>query len=849
LESGNTLVSQCGFFFLAPASATSGQGWFTVLNEYRGAIMARQALVAKLCLAMVVAGFLFVHQPVRAVSPSKSGMVESQVTVPNEDSKDTPEHQIAVDFSQNEIDSIAATLPEGEVRQMFENKIAIGAESAKSASDEAPKEGEEFARFIFLAEKAYSKVQAKILLFLAEPTATLDANEWRAAFDNLNMGKGLGHFFLTYLIVALMIVVGLAIEFLVNRSTEKLRRQILDTAPLGRLHFLGRVLSRLMLNILGLFTYILTTFVLFATFFDEADPGYLIVLLTLLPSYYIRFFILTANLVLSPAAPALRLFPLQDEDATFLYRWIIIIIMTGIIIGAISYLFRYAGISQEKYLLLYSMSGLGVALLLVVMIWRSRNRAARAIWSKGIARDDAPPPVRARIARRWHWYAIFYVLGIGVFWFIRGLAQGEAAIVPLLMSLFLIPIFIGLCYWADHLLDIAAGMALPHHALRNTDSPQTKDGDEILQVEETGAKRADTRFYLRQHLLLIKRTLRFLMLALMFFLILRLWGIDLPVGRIFTSTLLNIMGLVLFGIVAWQYIRTILDRKISKEMPDEDEEMEEGGAGGSRVGTLLVLLRKFILSVLFVFIGLIILQSVGVNIGPLILGAGVIGLAIGFGSQTLVTDILSGVFFLIDDAFRVGDYIEAGGVKGTVQHISLRTLKLRHPRGMVFTIPFGDLGAVKNYSRDYIISKLDFRVRYDTDVEKVRKVIKKKVYKKILANEELAPKLLAPIKSQGVRQLDDSAMIMRVKFKTAPGDQFALRKEVYRRMQEAFKEAGIEFAHRNVTVYMPTETTQEGKNRMADVEDVDESEYRLRQAAAAAATAMQKPGLKEPNKP
>jgi small-conductance mechanosensitive channel len=133
---------------------------------------------------------------------------------------------------------------------------------------------------------------------------------------------------------------------------------------------------------------------------------------------------------------------------------------------------------------------------------------------------------------------------------------------------------------------------------------------------------------------------------------------------------------------------------------------------------------------------------------------------------------------------------------------------LREPRGMVNTIPYSAMGIVTNFSRDYIITKLDFRVRYDADVEKIRKIIKKKVYEKILQNEELAPKLLGKIKSQGVREMDDSAMVMRVKYKTIPGEQFAIRKEVYRLMQEAFRKAGIEFAHRNVTVYIPPETAQ-----------------------------------------
>ena len=202
--------------------------------------------------------------------------------------------------------------------------------------------------------------------------------------------------------------------------------------------------------------------------------------------------------------------------------------------------------------------------------------------------------------------------------------------------------------------------------------------------------------------------------------------------------------------------------------------MEEGGAGGSRIGTLLLLLRKFMLAVIIVMAALIMLSSIGVNIGPLIAGAGVVGLAIGFGAQTLVKDIIAGVFFLMDDAFRV---------------------------------------------------------------ERVRKIIKKKVYEPIMRNEELAPKLLDKIKSQGVREMDDSAMIMRVKYKTVPGEQFVIRKEVYRLMQEAFAEAGIEFAHRNVTVYMPPETTvtEPGGQPGQAAETGPTSDQKLTEKAAAAA--------------
>jgi len=127
----------------------------------------------------------------------------------------------------------------------------------------------------------------------------------------------------------------------------------------------------------------------------------------------------------------------------------------------------------------------------------------------------------------------------------------------------------------------------------------------------------------------------------------------------------------------------------------------------------------------------------------------------------LVTDIFSGIFFLIDDAFRVGDYIDTGSAKGLVEHISLRAVRLWHHRGIVQTVHFGKIGTVVNFSRDYIIMKLDFRVKYDTDVDKVRKIVKK-MYKNLLIDKELGPELIFKLKSQGVLKMDDSAMIMRI---------------------------------------------------------------------------------------
>ena len=152
--------------------------------------------------------------------------------------------------------------------------------------------------------------------------------------------------------------------------------------------------------------------------------------------------------------------------------------------------------------------------------------------------------------------------------------------------------------------------------------------------------------------------------------------------------------------------------------------------------------------VLVVMAVLMALSALGVQIGPLLAGAGVVGVAVGFGAQTLVKDIISGMFYLLDDAFRVGEYIMSGSYKGTVESFSLRSVKLRHHRGPLTTVPFGELGAVQNLSRDWVIDKINIGVTYDTDLDKVKRIVKQ-VSKEIMADPELAPNIIEPLKIAG----------------------------------------------------------------------------------------------------
>ncbi|MEM9043908.1 MAG: mechanosensitive ion channel family protein [Pseudomonadota bacterium] len=270
----------------------------------------------------------------------------------------------------------------------------------------------------------------------------------------------------------------------------------------------------------------------------------------------------------------------------------------------------------------------------------------------------------------------------------------------------------------------------------------------------------------------------------------------------------DLIDILFIGYIAYHAVRIWIDKKIEEEIGDEDEmeasplDGEGGGTGATRLATLLPLVRNFILVIILIAIGLVVATELGVNVAPLFAGAGVVGLAIGFGSQTLVRDILSGAFFLVDDAFRKGEYIDVGDVKGTVEKISLRSFQLRHHLGALHTIPFGEIQYLTNFSRDWVMMKLPLRVTYDTDVEKVRKLIKK-LGQQLLEDPVVGENFIQPLKSQGVIQMDDSAMIIRVKFMTRPGDQWVVRKRVYAEIRDLFDREGIKFAHREVTVRIP----------------------------------------------
>lgn len=320
----------------------------------------------------------------------------------------------------------------------------------------------------------------------------------------------------------------------------------------------------------------------------------------------------------------------------------------------------------------------------------------------------------------------------------------------------------------------------------------------------------------------LRRALRLLTLAGVALTLAAVWDLDLfrkastHFGESAVRAAITVAVTALFAYLTWDVIRTALAQSVLRSLPiDVESGQESGELAATRLQTFAPVLRNFLFVVVVTVATLVCLAMIGVNIAPLLAGAGVVGIALGFGAQTLVRDVISGVFFLAEDAFRIGEYISIGNTRGTVEGIAIRSLKLRHHRGPVHTVPFGEIKQLTNYSRDWIIMKLELLLAFDTDLRKVKRVVKE-IGKQLQADPELGHAVLETVKSQGVRRLEPSGMVVGLKFMAKPGSEvYMLRREIYHRVRDAFEENGIYFARNEVLIASPGDAAAAGAARVA----------------------------------
>lgn len=218
---------------------------------------------------------------------------------------------------------------------------------------------------------------------------------------------------------------------------------------------------------------------------------------------------------------------------------------------------------------------------------------------------------------------------------------------------------------------------------------------------------------------------------------------------------------------------------------------QETTEDGQRIRTLSRVIR-YVLTVAVTLLGaILVLGELGISVAPILGAAGVIGIAVGFGAQSLVKDYFTGFFLLLENQLRIGDVVDAGGKSGTVEELTLRYLRLRDYSGNVHYIPNGNITVVTNMSLGFAYAVIDIGVAYAERIDEVIALMRR-VGETLRTDPSFAGRILEPLEVAGVEQWADSAVVIRCRFKVAPLEQWSVRREYLARIKAAFDEAGVE---------------------------------------------------------
>lgn len=616
-------------------------------------------------------------------------------------------------------------------------------------------------------------------------------------------------------VIVIAVLAGNGANLLFRRWAKPFYEARFARAPETRTEKIAFLLGRGVVMTLGTIVFFLVAWSVAVLLHEDTEAGRITVMTGV--SAYTAWLIarLIFFNILAPYSSEHRMLALSDQAATGLYNAIRAGIGISILLLSICLWMSKLGLAANahKLALIGSAAFSMLALSAIAIHWR--KDVASAIL--GSADDTASGPLQF-VARIWHVLAILYFVAAFGMSALRILVDQPFAVglvaAPMQSLIAALVLYALLLLVIDRLLprlDTRRAQAALISDIERSEETAGVDADEAANASQAQAEALENEAARAPYRELLDHGAGILTLVFASWLLLQAWGISLQDDSSILSNLVEIAIVGFLGYMAYQAVEIAVAQAMRRQKPPGDAhdgtEVEVGGQGDTRLSTLLPIFRNFLLITIVVISGMLILSQMGIDIAPLFAGAGVVGLAIGFGAQTLIRDIFSGAFYLIDDAFRKGEYIDIGGAKGTVEKISIRSMQLRHHRGALTTVPFGEIKHVQNYSRDWAIMKLAFRVTYDTDTEKMRKIIKK-FGQELLDDPYYGPMFLDPLKSQGILSMEDSAMIARVKFMSKPGKQFELRKVIYAGLQELFEKNGIHFAHREVTVRVATEDGQ-----------------------------------------
>lgn len=596
---------------------------------------------------------------------------------------------------------------------------------------------------------------------------------------------------LTWMLIFLS--VGLAAEQLVKKIVLQKYFQSslanLEVLKQGQ-RFLASVIIKIP-DVIGVFVFFAISYLTFLLFDRSGSPFVQLTFFAfVITIVLIRTFSIISSIMLSPQVAGFRVLPLECPAAKTIHR--LMVWSFGYIVSVLMFVvvLHKLGIPQQSIVLLQLFFATALLIVTALLVLVVKNRVQNYIVGCKEEGNEVAWGIE-QFASIWHFLAILYLV---VLWglLVQSISvPGSTTKNAFILSFFVVPIWMIADKITQWLVHYAMSTLKIHEEQYDTNA---NVDEEILNIRENG----------KQLYLKVRFIARLVLIGILGIWIAGLWNITFPFVSNLASVAIDSLIIITLAMFFWRMISSWIEAKIGDTTQDEqDPNNDEWGAvARGRSYTILPMIRKFVASVLVIMVTMTILSSFGVDIGPLLAGAGVVGLAVGFGAQKLVADIFSGFFSLLDDAFRVGEYLEAGDVSGTVESITLRNVMLRHHRGMLMIVPHSELGPITNFMRGGIIVKFNLDFNYNANIDRIRKIIKK-VGIAMLEDEEFGSNFIQPVKSQGVREITNSVMTIRVKFTAKPGTHFVIRREAYRRITESLKKNGIEYAMKQVVVDVP----------------------------------------------
>lgn len=477
------------------------------------------------------------------------------------------------------------------------------------------------------------------------------------------------------------------------------------------------------------------------------------------------------RMLLAPNTPALRAVPAGDDTAVRLHRSLVrtaaLAIWGYLFVGSLYLL----GLSPAvRWGLLFI---LGVVVAVVAIRFVLRWRRPFAVWLAGLVPPERwyATPAR-RLAGNWHRIAIVYIV--------------------LVTAVFALQISGGFVFLLRGTLVTVVVLALVPLLANRTGA--------VLERSDLGVPALATprgrRYRSGLHRLVVVALWAVGIVALLEGWHLGALGfIQSDAGLTLVAVMTRILVVVAGGFLAWEVANIAIEAKLNAASPRK--------ALGQRGRTLLQFLRNVVMVVILLMVTLIVLSEIGVDIGPLLAGAGVIGLAVGFGAQTLVKDVITGLFILMEDQVQVGDVVDLNGNSGAVEAMTIRTIRLRDFSGTVHVIPFSSVDRVKNLTRGFAFAVFDVGVAYKEDVDRVSAVLRR-LGEELRADPKFSPLLLGDLEIFGLDQFGASSLIVKTRIKTLAGSQWTITREFNGRIKRAFDTEGIEIPFSTQTVTLPT---------------------------------------------